>query len=179
VSGVLAPLVGIAAGLMLVAGVAKLRAPASAFEALAGVGLPASIALAGGVGAIETCLGAVCLIFPSPIGLGTLAGAYLLLAVALSAQWKRGERQAPCGCFGESSAPAHRGHLALNLSCAALAGAAALGPPPGLAWTMGQGLPSLALAGGVACSVYLIVVGLTLLPDSWRTYQGGQGDEAA
>jgi hypothetical protein len=179
VSEVLAPLVGIAAGLMLVAGVAKLRSPASALEALDALGLPASTALARGVGVIEACLGAVCLIAPGHIGLAALAGAYLVLAVAVSAGRLHGERQAPCGCFGEASTPAQLGHLALNLTCATLAAAAALEPPQSLARILGEGLPALALLAGIGCSVYLTLALLTLLPESWRAYNAGRGDETA
>lgn len=178
-SEVLAPLVGIAAGLMLLAGLAKLRSPASAAEALGAFGLPASTALARGLGAIEACLGALCLIAPSRIGLAALAGAYLVLAVALGARRQRGERAAPCGCFGETSAPVHLGHLALNLACAALAAAAVPEPPLGLTRVLGEGAAGLALLAGIGCSVYLILALLTLLPDSWRAYDANHGDEAA
>jgi len=179
VSEVLLPLLAIAAGVMFLAGVAKLRSPASAQEAMSGFGLPPSLTLARGLGAIEVWIGGLCLIAPGRMALTALVSAYLVFAFVLGARWLRGERQAPCGCFGDSSVPTHLGHLAMNLVCAAVALAAVVKPPPSLTTIFGYGLPALALLVGIGCSVYLIFALLTLLPDSWRAYNAGQGDRAA
>jgi uncharacterized membrane protein YphA (DoxX/SURF4 family) len=175
----LLPLLAMAAGVMLLAGVAKLRSPASTEEALGAFGLPQSAALARGVGTIEACIGGLCLIAPGPLAPGALALAYLTLAAAGGVHWLRGGRQAPCGCFGDSSAPIHLGHLALNIVCALVALAAAAQPPPVLRAILGQGLPAVVLLAGIGGSVYLIYALLTLLPDSWQAAGAGRGDGTA
>jgi Methylamine utilisation protein MauE len=179
VNEALLPLLAIAAGVMLLAGLAKLRSPASAQEAISAFGLPPSLTLVRALGGTEVCIGALCLVAPGPIALIALASAYLVFAAAIGARWLRGERQVPCGCFGDSSVPTHLGHLAMNLVCAAVALAALVKPPPSLTTTFGYGLPALTLLVGIGCSVYLIFALLTLLPDSWRAYSAGQGDRAA
>lgn len=172
--GLVAPF-ATAAGLMLFAGLAKLRSPDPARQALAALGLPADAALARVAGAAEAGLGALCLIAAGRPAAIALAVAYLALAATTGARLLRGERQAPCGCFGDASAGIHPGHAVLNLFFAAVAGASALAPPPSLVEMLGRGPAALALVAGIGCSTYLAVALLTLLPGAWRAY----GDEDA
>jgi uncharacterized membrane protein YphA (DoxX/SURF4 family) len=161
-----------AAGLMLFAGLAKLRSPAPARQALAAFGLPATGALARGIGAAEVGLGALCLLAPGRTAAIALAAVYLALTAITGVRLRRGERSTPCGCFGEESAEIHLGHAVLNLAFAVLAGASALAPPAGLPEMLGRGPASIVLFAGIGCSIYLAVALLTLLPGAWRAYGG-------
>jgi methylamine utilization protein MauE len=172
----LLPLFAMAAGVLLLAGLAKLRSPAAAQAALASFGLPPSAALARAIGAAEAGIGALCLILPGGAGALALAAAYLALTLATGARWSRGEREAPCGCFGDASSSIHLGHVGLNAALALVAAVSVLAPPAGLASALAASpAAGLALVAGVGCSVYLALTLLTLFPDSWRAYGGGDG----
>lgn len=163
---------------MLVAGLTKLRSPSATQEALRELGLPARTPLARVLGAAEVCLGALCILLPGRVETAILASAYLTLAATVGLRLLRGERRAPCGCFGDSSAPTNFGHLLLNLICAAVAVAATIQPPPALTTIIGRGLPATALLIGIGCSVYMTVALLTLFPGSWGAYRAGGRDGA-
>lgn len=176
----LLPLLAIAAGLLLAAGASKLRAPAGTREALRTLGLPPRAWLARVVGGIEVCVGAAALILPGRLTAAALACAYVALSVVVALAWRRGEPDVPCGCLGESDAPAGPGHLCLNLACLGVAATALALPPRSLAETLGSS-PSptaVVLAAGVACAVYLLFALLSLLPDSWRAHRRARGDGA-
>lgn len=179
-SNALLPLLAIAAGLLVVAGVAKLRSPASMQEALGNLALPPRAWLARTIGAIEVGLGAATLLLPGWAATAALAGAYLLFSAVIGATRLRGQSDAPCGCFGEPATGSNLGHLGLNLACAAVAGAALVSPPPHLTTlAAGEAAPALALVAGTACSVYLIHALLTLLPDSWRAFDAAGENETS
>jgi Methylamine utilisation protein MauE len=167
----LLPPLAAAAGLMLLAGLAKLRSPGPAQAALSAFGLPAGPMLARGIGAAEATVGALCLLAPGRPATIALAAAYLALGAATGVRLARGERQAPCGCFGNSAA-LHLGHLLLNLAFAAVAAAAFLAPPTSLAQMLGRGPAALVLVAGVGCSIYLALALLALFPDAWRAFGG-------
>lgn len=168
----LLPPFAVAAGLMLFAGLAKLRSPGAAQAALSAFGLPAGLMFARGIGAAEAAVGALCLVAPGRPAAIALAAAYPALAAATGVRLARGQRQAPCGCFGNASATLHLGHLVLNLAFAAVAAAAVLAPPTSLAEMLGRGPAALALVAGVGCSIYLALSLLALFPDAWRAYGG-------
>jgi uncharacterized membrane protein YphA (DoxX/SURF4 family) len=163
-----------AAGVMLFAGLTKLRSPGAAQQSLGAFGLPPSPALARSVGATEAGIGGLCLFAPGEIARIALATAYLGLAVATGVRWLEGERESPCGCFGDASSRTHLGHVFLNLVFAAVGVTAVLVPPTGVVKILGEGPAALALLAGIGCSVYLTVVLLTLFPDSWRAYGAGE-----
>jgi methylamine utilization protein MauE len=180
VRGALLPLLAIAAGLLLAAGAAKLRAPAKTQEALGALGLPSRAWLARALGGMEAGVGAAVLVVPGRDATAALASLYLMLTIVVAAAWLRGERDVPCGCFGGSDASADPGHLGVNLACLGVAAAALVLPPASLteALTGGPLLAAIALSAGVACAVYLLLALLSLLPDSWRAYQAARGDGA-
>ena len=176
----LLPLLAIAAGLLLAAGISKLRAPEGTRAALRAFGLPARAGFARAVGAVEICVGAAALTLPGAASAAALALIYLVLAVAVAVAWRRGEPDVPCGCLGESDAPAGLGHLCVNLACLGVAASAVARPPHGLAETLANrpSAAAAALLAGVACAVYLLFALLSLLPESWRAYRETRGDAA-
>jgi hypothetical protein len=153
----------LAAGLLVPAGVAKLRAPRIASEAL---GLRRDhAALVRLVGAGELLLAAWVLSGGGRAATATLALAYGGFTSVAARQRRRG---ASCGCFGSDSAPTSRIHLGLNLVAAATAGTLTVtgGSLDLVQLVAGAGLLhalALLLAGGAAVASAQLV--LTALPD--------------
>ena len=99
-----APL-AVAALVLVVAGVAKLRAPAPAVAALRELGLPAAAPAIRAFAVGEIALGIWALATPTSIAAIALACCYAAfagLALLLAS------RRAACGCFGEGDFPASR-----------------------------------------------------------------------
>lgn len=150
-----AALVAIPAALLVVAGAAKLASGGRELgSALAQLGLPRAAVrpLAAG----ELVVGSACLVAPSRPALIAMAVLYASFAGVTIVRLRRGDRAA-CGClWGDDEAS--RTHVAVNLSAATLAVAAAVAPPPSL-FHIAAGRPALApaLAAGVAaCTICLV-----------------------
>lgn len=160
------------AGLLVPAGIAKLRDPAAAVEALRWRGGRAH-GLVRGIGVGELVLAAAVLVLGTRPLLAALAAVYAAFAVVALRQRRRG---ASCGCFGASTAPTSAVHVAFNAVLAAAAGLAAsaagpfarLGAPAHLDLPAGQ----LVLAGGLAVvgvvSVQQLLTGLPELQSATR-----------
>ena len=160
----LAVLVAVAAGLLVPAGIAKLRAPAVAREAL---GAPAAVGDTAirALGAGELLLAAGVLLVGGPIVVGALALTYLGFTVVAARQRSRGES---CGCFGvEADAPTSIGHVLLDGAVVVIAVAAvAVGAPSLLALTAADGsLLSVPFLLGVVVATACAQLLLTALPD--------------
>jgi hypothetical protein len=174
VSDALAPLVWTLAALLAIAGIAKLRYPAPAANAMARAGFGAGLSGARLTGLLECGVGAWVLLDPSVPALGALALAYATLASGIWAM--RRADVADCGCFGESaSLKPSRLHLAVNLIAAALVALAALSPPPGLRAAIERApLEAVALIAGVAAAILLSYLAFTALQGAWSAYGSGQ-----
>jgi hypothetical protein len=156
----LTPLFAASAALLVVAGVAKLRA-AGRDRAL---------------GVAELALGAAALANPTAPVAALVACAYAAFAGHVIRLLATGDR-APCGCLGARSAPASRVHLALNLAAAGTACAAVLRPPHGPTWlaTLGAGT-AIALVLGIAAATYSAYLALSALPRAWGAYGAERHD---
>lgn len=163
----LAPAFALIAALLVLAGVAKLRAPAAAAVVLFRLGLPSSTGLVRGVGLAEVALGTACLLAPGPLTAALLALAYACFAAVVAALARSASGAVPCGCFGEGSFTATRAHAAVDLLAAALAAAFAVAPGDGpLGWLSDPLAGSVALAA-VGCSTWLCYVLFTAPPSIW------------
>src|SRR5579871_1193327 len=98
-ASVAAPLVSVPAAVLVVAGVAKLRSPGAAVEALRAAGLTAGRVRARAVGAAEALAGAAVLAVPSRPTLVLAALLYAALTV-FAVRLLRSGPVASCGCFG-------------------------------------------------------------------------------
>jgi hypothetical protein len=157
--------------LLVLAGVAKLRAPEAAVVTLRELRLPPRRAAGRVAGAAEIGVGAAAIALPGRLSFGLLALAYALLATVVAVLLARGRSSADCGCFGEAGGGSDRGHLLANLIFSAAAGALACLPPPGLdAATLGPA--GLALAAGILAGALLVRAALTMLPSAWSAYGG-------
>ena len=159
-----APL-AVAALVLVVAGVAKLRAPAPAVAALRELGLPVGASAIRAFAVGEIALGSWALATPSSIGAIALACCYVAfagLALLLAS------RRAACGCFGEGDFPASRAQALLSAVLAVACAAAAAWPPHGLLdRPAGQ---AVILVIGIAGSAYATVLAYTLLPAAWSAW---------
>jgi hypothetical protein len=168
-----------AALVLCLAGVAKVRAPATAVAALEEAGLTgpvrwgwAAAPLIRVFAALELMVGCAALTAGGAAA-AVMAGAYAGfagLALVLA------RRASVCGCFGEHEAPATAWHSALSAALAALCGAAALiGEPRSLAWQALHRPPAAAgllVLAACACA-YATLLAYTELPASWRAWRAG------
>ena len=162
-SAALAPPYVVAALVVCVAGLAKLRAPARAAAALHAPA-PAVRALALG----EVALGVACAVHPTRALAVALAALYALFA-GVAVRLKR-DRVA-CGCFGDNDLPVSQGHVIASALLGALAAVAAAASPRGLPWLAAQPAPVAGVvAVGIAGAVYAVVLAYTAVPRAWNAW---------
>jgi hypothetical protein len=170
---ILAPFI-VAAGVLCVAAIAKLRAPAVAASALGTLGLPFAPRLARGLVLVfavgEFVLGAVAVAAPSRALAAVMACLYAGFAgVALVLH----RRQAACGCFGATVATASPVQAALSAALALVCAVAAVEPAHGLSWIFGRApLEAGVLVFGIGAAMYATVVAYTHLPSAWNAWSG-------
>jgi hypothetical protein len=163
------PLTAIAAGLLALAGLAKLLGAGAdpLRDALAELRLPGWTARP--LGALELGLAAVVLVRPEPLALGLMAALFAAFAAVSAVRLARGER-AGCGCLwgDERLDPVHVG---VDAALALVAGLAALDPPPALASRLGNApLAGLPLLLALGCGVYCLTLVLRHLSDALGAY---------
>jgi hypothetical protein len=147
----------VAAIVLCVAGVAKLRAPRTAATAL---GVPAALIRAFALYELALGAGALGWSALSPL----LALTYLGLAALTLVL---GRRAQACGCFGEGDAPAS----ALQSAISALLAVAAVAPAHGAGWLLARPPASaVVLVLGIVAAAYAIVVAYAELPPAWRAW---------
>ena len=155
----------VAALVLVMAGVAKLRAPAPAARALRELGVPAAAPAIRAFAAGEVALGVWALVNAGAveaIGLACCYAVFAMLALLLA------RRRAACGCFGESDFPASRVQALLSGVLAVACAAAAIWPPHGvLDRAAGQ---AVVLVIAIAGSAYAMVLAYTQLPVAWSAW---------
>jgi hypothetical protein len=172
-SDVLAPPTLLAAGLLAVAGAAKIASPGASAQLLSDVRIPGGRGSARFLGAAEVVTAGWACIAPGG-GAYALAFAYLgfsaFLAYLLIARPGAGS----CGCTGAKAVPPSVLHLALD----ALAGLAALGyalarGPDARTWLGSLGLGALPVLGGLALAGWIAAIAVAEAPGSWRSWTPG------
>jgi hypothetical protein len=166
-----------AAGLLLAAGTAKIRQPAPAVAALTGAGLrlPRGLVRLGGV--LEVCCAAGLILAGGHrmAAQGAAAGCaacYLAFSVFLVVALRRGAPS--CGCTGRPDTPPTGSHLALTLSAAgACAAAVAVPGSAATVWSGAAGPGTLAAAGVLAVTGWLVVAVLPALSAERRRLAAG------
>ena len=155
-----------AAGLLLLAGAAKVTAPDATRVALRSAGLPSKAWMARALGVVEIAIAGAALVVGGAIPAALVALTYVGFAGFVAVLARRTRSTAPCGCFGASDAPVGTLHVVLNVAIAALAVGAAIRPTDGLAQATSEtpwaGVPFFALTALLAWATY---VALTLLPE--------------
>ena len=163
----------IAAGLLVVAGIAKAIRPDDTARAVAAVwpgrrtpSVRAASPDHPGRRVAEATVGVVALAFPRPLTAALVALSYALFVSAVAYARARGGPLSTCGCFGRADTPATRLHLVIDLMLAGTAAVVA-------AASSGRGTLALLLAhqpwAGMpllfvsATGVWLTVLALTAL----------------
>jgi hypothetical protein len=170
----LTPPVMVAALVVILAALAKLRSPAAAGEALATLGLTAGRAtrerLIQALAAGELALGIAVVVSDSAGLRAALGGLYLVFAAVTLALIRR---HAECGCFGDAGGPASAVGVGLNLGFAVLcllaAVAGARDASGVIARPTWQALVAILAIGAAAAAATL---GYTELPRAWRAWSG-------
>ena len=153
-----------AAVVLCVAGVAKLRAPATASAALASLGAPTSPVAVRVLGVLELGCGCWCLIPPGRVPAACAAVAYATFAVLA---WLLARRHESCGCFGESELPASLAQSLLSAALSATCALAALSSPLSLQWILARPATIAAsLVIALAGCAYALIAAYTLLPEA-------------
>lgn len=167
----IAPLCLLAAGLLIVAGVAKLARPRAAAQAMLDAGLPGSDLLARGVGLAEVSAGTWALVAPAAGGAVALAVVYLAFAGFLGYMLRAHPDAGSCGCAGAKAVPPSLLHLGLDLVAAGSAVAYALAQGPGaVTWLRSLGWGAVPVAAGLGLAGWLAVVVVTEVPTAWRAW---------
>ena len=158
----------IGAGLLVLAGIAKVSRPTAPGRALLLAGLPGGAAAARALGVLEVAVAV------AGLAVGGLAwGAQALLYVGFTGFVLR-ERTRPsasCGCFGEEGVPLTALHVVIDALLAAAAVTAAVVGAPGVADLGPGGAPWLVvpLAAVGTLVVRMLLVDLPVLADAIRT----------
>ena len=167
----IAPLCFLAAGLLVVAGVAKLVRPRATAQAMVDAGLPGSDLLARGVGLAEVTAGTWALVAPATGGAVALAVVYLAFAGFLGYVLRTHPDAGSCGCAGAKAVPPSLLHMGLDLVAAGSAIAYALAGGPGAAtWLRSLGWGAVPVAAGLGLAGWLAVVVVTEVPTAWRAW---------
>jgi hypothetical protein len=153
----------VAALVLCVAGVVKLRAPGAAARAVS-----VSPALVRVFAVSEIALGAWALLKPTAGGSAAMAAYYAGFAALTAVLWRRG---AACGCFGSERAPASPIQSALSATLALVCAVGAAASPHTASWIFRQPAGTTAvLVVGTAAAVWGIVLAYSELPVLWRAW---------
>lgn len=166
----IAPLVLLAAVLLVVAGAVKVARPRATGQALVDAGLPGSDALGRAVGAVEIAVGGASLVLP--VGALALAAAYAAFAVFLGYVLRTRPDAGSCGCAGAKAVPPSLLHLVLNLfATAAGATYVVVGGPAPAAWLAGLGgIAAAVVVAGLVLAGWLAVVAVAEAPAAWHSW---------
>jgi hypothetical protein len=158
----------LAAGVLCIAGVAKLRSRDTATRAFEALGLPAKPALVRALAIVELAIGVWCALAGSATA--ALAVACLYAAFTAAAVLLR-RRHSSCGCFGAEELPASLWQWVLSATLATVALAGALAGAHGLPWVLERpAFEATTILIGIAGAAYATVLAYTLLPQAWSSW---------
>lgn len=153
-----------AAGLLAVAGLAKIVSPAATRQALRTQGLPARAALVRWIGVAELLIGAAALL-ELRFGAALLALSYTGFTAFVVAALVRRRPLSSCGCFAEPDVPPTPLHVVVTAVLAGCSGAVATGSGAGLRDLLSESVPTgAAAAAGAALIGWLSYLVLAELP---------------
>ena len=158
----------VAAVVLCVAAVAKLRAPEQAAAALAAIGLSVSVHLIRLFAVGEFALGAWGAVAPSrpvAIVMAALYAAFAVFTIVL------GRRGVSCGCFGVTEVSASPLQAAISAALSLVCVWVAIDAAHGLSWILDRPpLETLVLGVGIATAVFGTVVAYTEVPAAWDAW---------
>jgi hypothetical protein len=162
----------LAASLVVLGGLAKVRRPAVASRALASIRLPSQWWAVRTLGGAEIAVGVWALVAPTPASALALAVLYLAFAAFLLVMMVARVPSASCGCVGASDAPPSILHVALDLAAVASGVLAVANPVPSIGSFLGDqplaGIPILIATAAAGYAAYLAVGLLPALREQVR-----------
>lgn len=153
----------VATGVLIVAGLAKLRSPSATASSLRELRVPSPLVSARLLGAYEVVLGVAAFVFGSPILWGLVGLSYISFTGFVL--WALGDksRVGSCGCFGREDTPATNGHLVFNATAGAIALLAVFNPVE-LSSFDGTAFEAVLAIALVAVGITLSITAMTVLP---------------
>ena len=180
VTDALAPVVFLAAALLMLAGGVKVVRPRATAQALLDAGLPGSRAVARGIGTVEIATGAWALLAPAAGGAIALGVVYLSFAGFLGYMLRVHPESGSCGCAGPTPVPPSRLHLVLNVVAGLAAfGYASTAAPAFGAWIDALGWVAAPVLAGIGLAGWLAVVAVTEAPAAFRSWEPPTHDHEA
>jgi hypothetical protein len=174
VASALTPPLAVAAVVLCLAGLAKLRSPSEALGALSEIGLSVPVALVRAFAIFEIGLAGWWAARPGAVPAAVIACVYAGFA-CLALVFRR--RRASCGCFGAHEAPASIVQSCISLALALVAGAGAIWPVHGVSWLVAEPVATvMVLTLGIAGAAYATVLAYTELPLAWSAWAGARLD---
>jgi hypothetical protein len=158
-----------AGGLLVVAGLPKLRDPLPLVRALHTTRLPAHGPVVRALALAEVVLGVAAVLAPGRLTAALVAVAYAGFTTFVAVAVRRGGVLASCGCFGRPDTPPTRAHLVLTGGATATAAALAVSPPGTTVWSGATPGSTAALAGFAALLGALAYLVLAVLPTTTAT----------
>jgi hypothetical protein len=148
-----------AAGLLVLAGVPKLRDPMPLVRALRSAHLPASRALVRAVAGGEVLVGVAALLRPGRVSAVLVALSYLIFTAFVGLVLRRGGVLGSCGCFGRPDTPATPAHLGVTGVLALASLLLAVAPPDEPVWASvtPASITLVALAALIAWLAYIVM----------------------
>lgn len=155
----------VAAGVLVVAGVAKALRPGDTARALRAAGVSGGAARVRTGALAEAALGAWALGWAHPVAMVLVASSYTAFTAFLMWAMARSLPISSCGCFGEPDVPPTKVHVGVDVAAGIAAAGAAISKAPSVAMVLGDqpwaGVPFALL---VALGVALTILALTRLP---------------
>jgi len=154
------------AGLLLIAGAAKLVRPGPTADVASAAGIPASRLVVRVFAIAEIAAAVVAIALGGPVAAAAVAVMYLAFAGFVVMLKMRGIKTAGCGCFGqESEDPPGYLHVSVDVVAALIAGIATVVAVPDIGAVLAeQPLAGVPYIGFVVLGVWLLMVMLTDLP---------------
>jgi len=165
------PAFAVVCGLLIVAGIGKLRAPQATRDAVRLTRVPVPAGTVRALGAAEVALGTFALIGPGVASCLLVAAVYGLFAGFVLVLLRSTSRPVGCGCFGDAESGAGWIHVVLNGAAFVVAILATASPPPHLDWLFGRSpVIGVSLAIGTAAATFAGYLAYTAFPGAWRSY---------
>ena len=155
--------------LLALAGAFKMKDPAPTVGAMRALHLPASLMSVRLMGFVEVVIGLVAALTGSAIAMGLVGIAYVAFVLIVLAAMNAKTQIQSCGCFGKTDTPPSLVHLGANSVFAVVALASAFKGTETLPEMLAnQPMFALPFLVTFAVALYLVVLGLTVLPSSRR-----------
>ena len=158
-------------GVLILAGLAKMRRPSATASALRELSIPSPLAAARLLGVAEVVVGVLAIAAGERILWVGVAAAYTAFLGFVLWALADSSRVGSCGCFGREDTPVTPSHAAFNAAAAALGWIAVVDPVSlaALDLSIVEAIVAIAL---IAAGIAISIAALTVLPRTLKAAQG-------